>query len=88
MKIINKGAVSDIKRFRCDNCGTVFDADKDEYTIGNHGGAFHEVGEAGIYIKYRSVCPVCGEYVGIFGWWKGKMQKEHRGRHYSTESNR
>lgn len=54
MKIIQHGrpkSVFIVKRFKCSNCGCVFEADKGEYKVGSH---YNET-------YYYCPCPDCGK---------------------------
>lgn len=57
MKIIQHGRpktnFSTIKRFECDSCGCVFEADKDEYSNMNN------FDESKMLPVYRCLCPEC-----------------------------
>lgn len=54
MKIIKKGIiVKSDKRFSCRNCGTIFDADNEEY----------QTRTKMLITLYYCTCPVCGERV-------------------------
>lgn len=56
MKIIQHGRTepkfSTIKRFKCDSCGCVFDADKGEYKAGQQ---YND-------LFYQCKCPDCGKH--------------------------
>lgn len=55
MKIIQHGrpetVLSSVKRFKCDSCGCVFEAEKDEYITGSQ---YNN-------IFYQCKCPECGK---------------------------
>lgn len=54
MKIIQEGKIPTYtKRFTCDTCGTVFDADKGEYHSCRQLEYTHDD------LKYECKCPIC-----------------------------
>lgn len=57
MKIIQHGRskqeIKTVKRFRCDSCGCVFEADKSEYS------AFNDFDEKKMALIHRCLCPEC-----------------------------
>lgn len=58
MEIIKQGdtqKLKRIKRFICSNCGCIFDADKNEYSIGTQ---YNET-------YYFCKCPFCSETVYV-----------------------
>ena len=60
MKIISRGEIPvPVRRFECDYCGTIFEAEK---------GEFHSCGQyAYIHdgLEWECKCPVCGKMVYI-----------------------
>lgn len=56
MKIIKHGKIPvSTKRFTCDNCGTVFSAEKGEYKSCGQMGYMHDG------LLYECQCPVCSK---------------------------
>lgn len=56
MKIIQHGRPKELrilKRFKCSDCGCIFEADKDEYKVGSK---YNET-------YYFCPCPDCGKFV-------------------------
>lgn len=57
MKIIQHGrpktVLNTIKRFKCDSCGCVFEADKDEYANQTN------FDPSKMFCAYRCLCPEC-----------------------------
>lgn len=60
MRIIKTGKLpSSQKKFTCDNCGTVFEADKGEYHSCGQMGYLHDG------LLYECECPLCGKMAYI-----------------------
>lgn len=57
MKIITHGrtkeGIKTVKRFRCNSCGCVFEADKPEYSV------FNNFDEKKMVLIHRCLCPDC-----------------------------
>lgn len=56
MKIIKRGEIPTYtRRFTCETCGTIFEADQGEYTSCGELAYLHDG------LLYQSTCPVCGK---------------------------
>lgn len=63
MKIIKQGKLKpDIKRITCENCGTIFEVEKNEYAHTSQMGVMHD----GLG-SYNIKCPICSD-AQYFDW--------------------